>query len=81
MNYFIIFSSLDDANSRQTISTSIHDDPPSIIAPSEILLDEEINDDFLRDATESIAQYYNFRYPGDVSMPYQMDTRWFNNVL
>ena len=46
------------------ISTSIHDDPPSIIAPFEILLDEEINDDFIRDSIESIAQYYNFLIPG-----------------
>ena len=27
---------------------------------------EEINDDFLRDEIESIAQYYNFQFPGDV---------------
>ena len=51
--------------------TSIHDDPASVIAPFELLLDEEIDDDFLRDAIESIAQYYNSQYPGDVSMPYQ----------
>ena len=55
----------------QNSSTSIHDDPASIIAPFELLLDEEIDDDFLRDAIESIAQYYNSQYPGDVSMPYQ----------
>ena len=42
------------------ISTSIHDDPASIIAPFEILLDEEINDYLLRDAIDSIAQYFNF---------------------
>ena len=53
------------------ISTSIHDDPASIIAPFEILLDEEIDDDFLRDAIESIEHHYNSQYPGDVSMPYQ----------
>ena len=34
----------------QFVSTSIHDYPASIIAPFEILLDEEINDDFFRDA-------------------------------
>ena len=51
----------------QNISTSNHDDP----APFELLLDEEIDDDFLRDAIESIAQYYNSQHPGDVSMPYQ----------
>ena len=55
----------------QNSSTSIHDAPASIIAPFELLLDEEIDDDFLRDAIESIAQYYNSQYPGDVSMPYQ----------
>ena len=55
----------------QNSSTSIHDDPASIIAPFELLLDEEIDDDFLRDAIESIAQYYTSQYPGDVSMPYQ----------
>ena len=54
----------------QNISTSIHDDPASIIAHFELLLDEEINDDFLRDAMESIAHHYNFQHPG-VSMPYQ----------
>ena len=43
----------------QNCSTSIHDDPASIIAPFEkILLDGEINDDFLRDAIESIAHHY-----------------------
>ena len=26
----------------------------------------------LRDAIESIAQYYNFQYPGDVSMSYYL---------
>ena len=55
----------------QNSSTSIHDDPAWIIAPFELLLDEEIDDDFLRDAIESIAQYYNSQHPGDVSMPYQ----------
>ena len=55
----------------QNSSTSIHDDPVSIISPFELLLDEEIDDDFLRDAIESIAQYYNSQYPGDVSMPCQ----------
>ena len=55
----------------QNISTSIHDDPTSIIPPFELLLDEEVNDEFLRDAIESIAQYYNSQFPGDVSMPYQ----------
>ena len=55
----------------QNSSTSIHDDPASIIAHFELLLDEEIDDDFLRDAIESIAQYYSSQYPGDVSMPYQ----------
>ena len=55
----------------QNISASIHDDPASIIATFEILIYEEINDDFLRYAIESIVQYYNFRYHGDVSMPYQ----------
>ena len=57
----------------QNSSTSIHDDPASIISPFELLLDEEMNDDFLRDAIESIAHYYNSQYPGDsvVSMPYQ----------
>ena len=54
----------------QNISTSIHDDPASIIAPFELVLDEEINDDILRDAIESITHHYNFQYPG-VSMPYQ----------
>ena len=53
----------------QNIATSIHDDPTSIIPPFELLLDEDINDDFLRDVIEPIAQYYNSRYPGDVSMP------------
>ena len=38
------------------ISTSIHDDPASMIAHFELLLDEEIND-----AIESITQYYNFQ--------------------
>ena len=52
-------------------NSSIHDDPASIIAPFELLLDEEIDDDFLRDAIESIAQYYNSQHPADVSMPYQ----------
>ena len=55
----------------QNISTSTPDDPALIIAPFELILDEEIDDDFLRDAIESIAQYYNTQYPGDVSMPYQ----------
>ena len=55
----------------QNGSTSIHDDPASIIAPFELLLDEEIDDYFLRDAIKYIAQYYNSPYPGDVSMPYQ----------
>ena len=63
----------------QNSSTSVHDDPTSIIAHFELLLDEEIDGDFLRDAIESIAQYYhsqypqyyNSQYPGDVSMPYQ----------
>ena len=50
----------------QNSSTSTHDDP----APFELLLDEEIEDDFLRDAIESIEQYYNSQYPG-VSMSYQ----------
>ena len=31
----------------QTISTSIHDNPASIITPFELLLDEGINDDLL----------------------------------
>ena len=59
----------------QTISTSIYHHPVLIIAPFEILLDEEINDDFLQDAIEYIAQYYHFRYPGNVSiyMPYQIE--------
>ena len=56
----------------QNISTSIHDDPESIIALSELLLDEEINDDFLRDAIESIAHHYNSQYPR-VSIPYQSE--------
>ena len=43
----------------QNISTSIHDDPASIIPPFELLLDEEINDNFLRDVIESIAHCYN----------------------
>ena len=55
------------------MSTSIHDDPASIIPLFELLLDEKINDEFLRDAIESIAQYYNSQYPGDVSMPYQTE--------
>ena len=55
----------------QNNSTSIHEDHASIITPFELLLDEEIDDKFLRDAIESIAQYYNSQYPGDVSMPYQ----------
>ena len=55
----------------QNISTSTHDDPASIIAHFELLQDEEIDDDFLRDAIKYIAQYYNYQYPGDVSMPYQ----------
>ena len=54
----------------QNISPFTHDNPASIMAPFELLLDEEIDDDFLRDAIESIAQYYNSQYPG-VSMPYQ----------
>ena len=33
---------------------------------------EEINDNFLRDAIESIAQYYIFLYPGDASMSYYL---------
>ena len=48
----------------QNILTSIHDAPASIIAPFEILLDEEINDDFLRDAIESIAHPLQFSIPG-----------------
>ena len=52
-------------------SFKIFQHPASIIAPFELLLDEEIDDDFLRDAIKSIAQYYNSQYPGDVSMPYQ----------
>ena len=55
----------------QNSATSIHDDPASIIAPFELLLDEEIDDDFLRDAIEYIAQYYNSQDPGDVGMSYQ----------
>ena len=50
---YLYISSLDDANSTRTrsywcagdhkyISTSIHDDPASIIAHFEILLDEEL---------------------------------------
>ena len=54
----------------QNILTSTRDDPASIIAPFELLLDEEIDDDLLQDAIESIAQYSIFLYPG-VSMPYQ----------
>ena len=51
----------------QNISTSIHDDPASIIAPFELLLD------FLPDAFESITYYYNSQYLGDivVIMSYQ----------
>ena len=59
----------------QNSSTSIHDDPASIIAPFELLLDEEIDDDFLQDAIESIAQHYDSQYPGDVNMPYQNEHR------
>ena len=57
----------------QNISTSIHDDPASIIAPLEQLLDEEINDDCLRGAIESIVYHYNSQNPGDIvaSMLYQ----------
>ena len=43
---------------------------PMMIHGFEQLLDEEIDDDFLRDAIESIAQYYNSQYPG-VSMSYR----------
>ena len=57
----------------QNSSTSVHDDPASIIAPFELLLDEEIDDNFLRDAFESIAQYYNSQYLGYVSMPYEQN--------
>ena len=32
----------------KNISTSIHDEPPLIIVSFELLLTEEINDDFLR---------------------------------
>ena len=46
----------------------------------ELLLDEEINDDFLRDVIESIAHYYNSRYPGDVCH-IKMNTRWFINIV
>ena len=53
-----------EPNSVQKImpnfSTYVHDDPASIIAPFEILLDEESNHDFLRDAIKYIASYYNF---------------------
>ena len=60
----------------QNVAISIHDGPTSIIPPFELLLDEDsslvlLDEDFLRDAIESIAQYYNARYTGDVSMPYQ----------
>ena len=55
----------------QSISTSTHENPASIITPFELLLYEEMDDDFLRDAIESIAQYYNYQYTADVSMPYQ----------
>ena len=58
---------------NQNISTFIHDDPASIIAPFEILLDEEMDDDFLRDAIESIAHHYHSQYPGYVSIPYQYE--------
>ena len=50
----------------QTISTSIHDDPPSSIPPFDLILDEDINDDFLRGAIESIAHHYNSHYPGNI---------------
>ena len=55
----------------KNISTSTHDDPASITAPFQLLLDGEIHDDFLRNAIESIEQYYNSQYQGDVSMLYQ----------
>ena len=55
----------------QNISTTIHDDPASIIVPFELLLDKEIFDDFLRDVIEYIAHHFNSQYPGDVGMSYQ----------
>ena len=64
----------------QNIATLIHDDPISIILPFELLIDEEISDDFLRDTIESIARYYFSRYPGDV-YHIKMNTRWFNNIV
>ena len=42
---------------------------------------KEINDDFLRDEIEYIAQYYNFQFPGDISMPYHLPHICTINIL
>ena len=65
----------------KTISTSIHDDPPSIIPPFKLLLYEYINDDFLRDAIEYIARHYNSQYPGDIVVSILIVYFYINNVL
>ena len=40
-----------------------------------------LNDNFLRDAIESIAQYYNFEYPEDVSMSYYLSHTCTTTIL
>ena len=79
MNYIILLYTKPTAHERDpigvqelihNISTFNHDDTASVIAHFELLLDEEINDDIIRDAIESIAHHYNSQYPV-VSMSYQ----------
>ena len=72
MHNLIIYFFFRRCQQHTNVILSIHDDPAWIIAPFEILLDEESNDYSLRDAIESIAHHYNSQYPGDivVSMPY-----------
>ena len=66
---------------QPTANESIHDDPPSILPPFELLLDEDINDDFLRNAFESIAHHYNSQYTGDIVVSISIVYFYLNNVL
>ena len=43
-------------------------------------LDEDINDDFLRDAIKSIAHHYNSHYPGNIVVSISIVYFYINNV-
>ena len=53
----------------------------SLVPRYDIQYVDEINDNFLRDAIESIAQFYNFQYPRDVSMSYYLPHTCTLNIL